>query len=320
MSGEVTYEDIERAAARLAGIAHKTPVLTSSAADARTGARVYFKCENFQRAGAFKFRGAYNAVVLLDAGQKRAGVATFSSGNHGQAIALAARLQSVSATIVLPSDAPALKIAAARGYGAELVFYDRQREDREEIARRVARERGLALIPPFDHPHVIAGQGTAAKELFEETGPLDDLYVCLGGGGLLAGSALSARHLSSHCRVIGVEPERGNDGQQSFRAGRIVAIAVPDTIADGARTTRLGVHTFAVIRRNVDDIITVSDADLVETMRFLFERMKIVVEPTGALAAAAVLHKKLAVEGKRIGVIISGGNVDAATFCALLQR
>src|SRR5581483_1620278 len=230
------------------------------------------------------------------------------------------RLQSVSATIVLPSDAPALKIAAARGYGAELVFYDRQREDREEIARRVARERGLALIPPFDHPHVIAGQGTAAKELFEETGPLDDLYVCLGGGGLLAGSALSARHLSSPCRVIGVEPERGNDGQQSFRAGRIVAIAVPDTIADGARTTRLGVHTFAVIRRNVDDIITVSDADLVETMRFLFERMKIVVEPTGALAAAAVLHKKLAVEGKRIGVIISGGNVDAATFCALLQR
>lgn len=316
----LTYEDVRQAADRLAGVAHRTPVLTSRAADRLAGAHLYFKCENFQRGGAFKFRGAYNAVALLDQAEKRAGVVTFSSGNHGQALALAARLQSVAATVVLPNDAPAIKTAAVREYGGELVVYDRERENREDIARRLAAERGLALIPPFDHPHIIAGQGTAAKELLEDTGPLDLLVVGLGGGGLLAGSVLSARHLSPDCRVIGVEPENGNDGQQSLRAGCIVSIPVPATIADGARTTHIGEHTFAVIRRYVHEIVTVGDPDLIAAMRFLFERMKIVVEPTGALAAAAVLQGRIALEGKRVGVLLSGGNVDAGAFSALIAR
>ncbi len=320
MLHEPNYADLRQAAERLAGVAHQTPVLTCAAADRSTSARVFFKCENFQRAGAFKFRGAYNAIALLSASEKRAGVVTFSSGNHGQAIALAARLQSVTAVVVVPRDAPASKIAAARDYGAELVFYDRQTENREDIARRIAREQGRALIPPYDHPHVIAGQGTAAKELFEEVGALDYLFVCLGGGGLLAGSALAANELSPNCKLIGVEPERGNDGQQSFRLGRIVTIPVPDTIADGARTTHLGEHTFRIIRDAVEDIVTVSDRDLTQTMRFFAERMKIVVEPTGALAAAAVLQKGFALTGRRVGVLISGGNVDATTFGELVAR
>ncbi|MFL6623079.1 MAG: threo-3-hydroxy-L-aspartate ammonia-lyase [Sulfurifustis sp.] len=319
MPASVSYEDVRRAAERLAGVAHRTPVLTSSTADRRTGAHVFFKCENFQRAGAFKFRGAYNAIAMLDAEQKRRGVATFSSGNHGQAVALAARLQSVAATIVLPRDAPAAKIAAAREYGGTLVFYDRLTENREEIARRIAIDEARTLIPPYDHPNVIAGQGTAAKELFEEVGTLDCLFVCLGGGGLLAGSALAARAFAPKCKLIGVEPEAGNDGQQSLRAGCIVTIPVPETIADGARTVHLGEHTFAVIRETVDDIVTVSDRQLTDTMRFLAERMKIVVEPTGALAAAAVLHGAVAVTGKRVGVLVSGGNVDVASFCALIS-
>lgn len=317
MASSVTYQDVCRAAERLAGVARRTPVLTSTTADRTTGARVYFKCENFQRAGAFKFRGAYNAVSQLDEKRKKTGVVTFSSGNHGQALALAGRLHGVPVTVVLPHDTPAPKIAAVREYGGEPVFYDRQRDDRAALAQRLARERGLALIPPFDHPHVIAGQGTAAKELFEEAGPLDYLFVCLGGGGLLAGSALAARQLAPRCRVIGVEPQAGNDGQQSLRLGRIVTIAVPDTIADGARTQHLGEHTFAIIRENVDDIVTVSDDDLVGTMRFFMERMKLVVEPTGALAAAAVMRRVVALEGKRVGVLVSGGNVDAETFCRL---
>lgn len=316
----LTYEDVRQAAERLAGVAHRTPVLTSHAADALTGARLFFKCENFQRGGAFKFRGAYNAIALLGQSEKRAGVVTFSSGNHGQALALAARLQSVRATVVLPRDAPGMKTAAVRDYGGELVVYDRERENREDIARRVAAERGLALIPPFDHPHIIAGQGTAAKELFDEIGPLDLLVASLGGGGLLSGASVAARHLSPGCGLIGVEPENGNDGQQSLRAGQIVTIAIPNTIADGARTTHIGQHTFAVIRQHVHDIVTVSDAEIVEAMRFLFERMKIVVEPTGALAVAAVLQRRIAVEGKRVGVLISGGNVDALTFGRLLAR
>lgn len=318
MPASVNYEDVRRAAERLAGVAHRTPVLTSSTVDRRTGARVFFKCENFQRAGAFKFRGAYNAIAMLDAEQKRRGVATFSSGNHGQAVALAARLQSVAATIVLPRDAPASKIAAAREYGGTLVFYDRLTENREEIARRIATDEGRTLIPPYDHPSVIAGQGTAAKELFEQIGALDYLFVCVGGGGLLAGSALAARAAAPNCKLIGVEPERGNDGQQSLRARRIVTIPVPDTIADGARTVHLGEHTFAVIREIVDDIVTVSDRQLRDTMRFFAERMKIVVEPTGALAAAAVLNGVVQVAGKRVGALISGGNVDVTTFCALI--
>lgn len=318
MAPSVSYEDVARAAERLRGVVHRTPVLTSASIDGLTGARVFFKCENFQRAGAFKLRGAFNAVAELAAREGVTGVATFSSGNHGQALALAARLHGLAATVVMPRDAPQTKIAATRGYGAEVVLYDRTTEDRTALARRAAQERGYALIPPFDHPHIIAGQGTAAKELLEDAGPLDCLYVPLGGGGLLAGSVLAAARLAPACRVIGVEPEAGNDGQQSLRAGRIVAIPVPATIADGARTTQLGEHTFAVIREGVNDIVTVADAELVAAMRLLLERMKIVVEPTGALAAAAVLGSRDGLAGTRVGVILSGGNVDTGELCRLL--
>lgn len=317
MSPSVEYEEVCRAAERLAGVMFRTPVLTSATADRVTGGHVFFKCENLQRTGSFKIRGACNAVALLDEARKRAGVITFSSGNHGQALALAARLHGIAALVVMPRDAPASKIEATRDYGAEIVLYDRDKEDREALARRLAQERGLTLVPPFDHPHVIAGQGTAAKELFDEVGALDDLFVCLGGGGLLAGSALAARRLFPGCRVIGVEPERGNDGQQSLRLGRVISIPVPDTIADGARTTHLGRHTFAVIREHVDDIVTVSDRDLMRTMRFFAERMKLVVEPTGALAAAAVLQRVVPTTGRRVGVLVSGGNVTVETWSRL---
>jgi threo-3-hydroxy-L-aspartate ammonia-lyase len=314
-----TYDDVVDAAARLAGAAHRTPVLTSRTADARTGASLFFKCENFQRMGAFKFRGAYNAIAQFDAEQRRAGVLTYSSGNHAQAIALAARLAGIHATIVMPHDAPAAKVAATRDYGGEVVTYDRYRESREEIGARLAQERGMTLIPPYDHPHVIAGQGTAAKELIEEVGPLDLLVVCLGGGGLLAGSALSAAALAPACEVFGVEPEAGNDGQQSFARGEVVHIAPPRTIADGAASTHLGNFNFPIIRAHVKGIETVSDAQLVETMRFFAERMKMVVEPTGCLAAAAALDGVLPVAGKRVGVLVSGGNVDLARYGELLR-
>lgn len=316
----VTFHDVRAAAARLSGVAHRTPVLTSASVDQRAGGQVFFKCENFQRAGAFKFRGAFNAIALLSEQQKRVGVITFSSGNHGQAIALAARLHGVSATIVMPSDAPANKIAATRDYGGDIVFYERTREDRELLARRIALERRLVLIPPYDHPDIVAGQGTAAMELFEQVGELDYLFVPLGGGGLLAGSALAANALSPGCKVIGVEPENANDGQQSFRLGRVVTISVPDTIADGARTTHLGRITFSVIRERVSDIVTVNDSDLVETMRYLAEQMKIVVEPTGALGAAAPLlgDGEKFLRAGRIGVLVSGGNVDVQAFCSLV--
>ena len=318
MAPSVGYDDVARAAARLAGVAHRTPVLTSATIDNLTGARVFFKCENFQRAGAFKFRGAFNAVAEAAAHTDLRGVATFSSGNHGQALALAARLHGVPAVVVMPRDAPHTKIAATRGYGAEVVFYDRDTQDRAALAHDAAGERGYALVPPFDHPHIIAGQGTAAKELIEQAGALDCLYVPLGGGGLLAGCALAAQYLAPACRMIGVEPQTGNDGQQSLRAGRIVHIPVPATIADGARTTHLGNHTFAVIRERVADIVTVADSELIDAMRLLMERLKLVVEPTGALAAAAVLSGAGVPRGQRIGVLLSGGNVDAATLCRLL--
>ncbi|MEM5435098.1 threo-3-hydroxy-L-aspartate ammonia-lyase [Paraburkholderia diazotrophica] len=305
-----TYEDVVDAAQRIEGIAHRTPVLTSTTANERTGASLFFKCENFQRMGAFKFRGAYNAISHFDAEQRAAGVLTYSSGNHAQAIALSARLAGIHATIVMPHDAPAAKVAATKSYGGEVITYDRYKENREEIGRRLAQERGMTLIPPYDHPHVIAGQGTAVKELIDETGPLDFLFVCLGGGGLLAGSALSAAALSPQCRVIGVEPEAGNDGQQSLAKGEIVHIDVPHTIADGAASTHLGSYNFPIIKRNVEQIVTVSDAQLVDTMKFFAQRMKIVVEPTGCLAAAAALEKVVPVEGSRVGVLISGGNVD----------
>ena len=313
-----TFDDVAAAADRIAGAAHRTPVLTSRTADEETGARLFFKCENFQRMGAFKFRGAYNALSLFDAAQRKAGVVAFSSGNHAQAIALAARLLGMPATIVMPQDAPAAKIAATRGYGGEVVVYNRYTEDREAIGRRLAEERGLTLIPPYDHPHVIAGQGTAALELIEETGPLDALFVCMGGGGLLSGCALAARALAPECKVYGVEPEAGNDGQQSFRSGRIVHIEVPKTIADGAQTQSLGTITFEIIRRDVDDVLTASDAELVECMRFFASRMKMIVEPTGCLSFAAARRMKSELKGRRVGIVVSGGNVDMARFAALV--
>ena len=313
------YSDIEQAAARLAGAAHRTPVLTSSTANARLGAELYFKCENYQRMGAFKFRGAYNAIARFTDAQRAAGVLTFSSGNHAQAIALSARLAGIRATIIMPSDAPALKVQATKEYGGEVIFYDRYTENREEIARRLAGESGMTLIPPYDHPDVICGQGTAARELFEDVGPLDVLLVPLGGGGLLAGCALAASGLSPDCKVIGVEPEAGNDGQQSLAKGEIVHIGVPKTIADGAMVTHVGEHNFEVIKRRVDAIVTVSDAQLVETMKFFAERMKMVVEPTGCLGAAAALCGVVPVAGKRVGIVISGGNVDLSRFAELIS-
>ncbi len=314
----VTYADVVAAAARIEGAAHRTPVLTSSTADAMTGAQVFFKAENLQRMGAFKFRGACNAIANLKPDERKRGVLAFSSGNHAQAIALAGRLQGVAATIVMPTDAPAIKLAATRGYGAEIVTYDRMLEDREALAKRLAAERGLALIPPFDHADVIAGQGTAARELFEEVGALDYLFVCLGGGGLTSGCALAAHALSPGCKVIGVEPAAGDDVRQSLRRGEIVRIAVPQTIADGAQTTAPGQLTFAIMRALVSEVLTVSDAELIEAMRFFVSRMKIVVEPTGCLAAAAVFGKQIDLSGKRVGVILSGGNVDPAALARYL--
>lgn len=311
------YSDVVRAAERIAGAAHRTPVLTSRRLDAIAGASLFFKCENLQRAGAFKFRGAYNAVAALSPEQRRTGVVAFSSGNHAQAIALASRLQGAPAVIVMPEDAPAMKVAATREYGAEVRLYDRYKEDREAIGRSLAEERGLSLIPPYDHPHVIAGQGTAAKELIEEVGPLDLLLAPLGGGGLLSGTALAVRQLSPGCRLVGVEPAAGDDGLRSFRSGEIVRIPVPRTIADGAMTTYLGELTFAIIRREVDDVLTVSDQALVEAMRLFAQYMKIIVEPTGCLAAAAVLGRAAGCAGKRVGIILSGGNVDLASFARL---
>ncbi|ADU38156.1 threo-3-hydroxy-L-aspartate ammonia-lyase [Variovorax paradoxus] len=313
-----TYDDVTAAAARLEGHAHRTPVLQSTTANERWGAQFFFKCENFQRMGAFKFRGAFNALSKFDAEQRKGGVIAFSSGNHAQAIALSARLLSMPAVIVMPKDAPAAKVAATQGYGAEVVLYDRFTEDREALTKKLAQERGMTMIPPYDHPDVLSGQGTAVKELIEETGPLDHLFVCLGGGGLLSGSALSARALSPDCKICGVEPEAGNDGQQSFRTGKIVHIETPKTIADGAQTQHLGQYTFGIIQRDVNDIFTVTDDQLVEAMRFFAERMKMVVEPTGCLAFAGAIAAGKAIAGQRVGIVISGGNVDLSRYAALL--
>jgi threonine dehydratase len=292
--------------------------MTSRTVNKEFGAEVYFKCENLQRMGAFKFRGAFNALSKFNVAQCRAGVVTFSSGNHAQAIALSASLLGISATIIMPQDAPAMKVAATRSYGGNVVLYDRYSQDREQIGRDLAQKHGLTLIPPYDHPDVIAGQGTAAKELLEDVGTLDALFVCLGGGGLLSGSALCARALAPNCKLWGVEPEAGNDGQQSLRSGAIVHIETPNTIADGAQTQHLGQYTFAIIRRDVDDVLTVSDAQLVDAMRFFASRMKLVVEPTGCLGFAAARAMKEQLQGMRIGVIVSGGNVDIDRFCSLL--
>jgi threonine dehydratase len=315
-----TYDDVVQAAGRIAGVANRTPVLTSRTVDEAFGAQVFFKCENMQRMGAFKFRGAYNALMKFTPEQRRAGVVAFSSGNHAQAIALSAKLLGIPATIVMPQDAPAAKVAATRGYGGNVVLYDRYKEDREQIGRDLAQKHGLTLIPPYDHPDVIAGQGTAAKELFEETGPLDAFFVCLGGGGLLSGSALATRALAPECRLYGVEPEAGNDGQQSFRTGTIVHIDTPQTIADGAQTQHLGSITFPIIRRDVDDILTATDDELVQCMRFFAERMKIVVEPTGCLGFAAARHMRDALRGKKVGILVSGGNIDLAKLSGFLAN
>jgi len=313
-----TYADVEAAAVRLKGIAHHTPAMSSATANRRTEASLVFKPENLQRMGAFKFRGGYNAIASLSPEQKKAGVVTYSSGNHAQAIAYAGQLLGVPTTIIMPNDAPAAKVAATEGYGGQVVRYDRYTENRLEIGNKLSAEHGLTIIPPYDHPDVIAGQGTATKELIEDAGPLDILLVPLGGGGLLAGALLAAKALNPGCRVFGVEPEAGNDGQQSLRKGEIVAIGVPKTIADGAQTAFLGDLTFPIIQREVEDIVTVSDAALVDAMRFFAERMKLVVEPTGCLAAAAAFSGVVPVAGKRVGVILSGGNVDLAGFARFI--
>lgn len=318
-----TFDDVRAAARRLEGHAHRTPVLRSRTADAEFGAELFFKCENFQRMGAFKFRGAFNALARFTEVQRRAGVVAFSSGNHAQAVALAARILGMPATIVMPQDAPASKLAATRAYigsGGQVVLYDRYRDDREAIGRDLAERHGLTLIPPYDHPDVVAGQGTAALELIEEVGPLDALFVCVGGGGLLAGSALAMRALSPAGRVYGVEPEAGNDGQQSLRSGHIVRIDTPQTIADGAQTQKLGAIPFEIIRRDVTDILTASDAQLADAMRWFAERMKMVVEPTGGLGFAGARTLAADLRGQRVGVIVSGGNVDLARFCTLVSR
>ena len=320
----ISFADVEGAAGRLRGVAHRTPVVTSRTADARTGSELFFKCENLQRMGAFKFRGAYNALSQFDDEQRSRGAIAFSSGNHAQAIALSARLLSMPAIVIMPKDAPALKIEATRGYGAEVVLYDRYSEDREAIGRRLAAERGMTLVPPYDHPDVMAGAGTAALELFEEVGELDALLVCVGGGGLVSGSAVAARAKSPACRVIGVEPAAGNDVQQSVERGEIVHIDVPRTIADGAQTQHAGQLTFPVIQALVWRMVTVEDAALVRTLRFFAERMKLVVEPTGVLGAAVALEGArepgLDLRGRRVGVIVSGGNIDPRRYAELLLQ
>jgi threo-3-hydroxy-L-aspartate ammonia-lyase len=314
----VSFDDVAAAHERIRREARRTPVLTSTTIDALTGTQAFFKCENLQRMGAFKFRGAFNALSQLAAEDKRRGVIAFSSGNHAQAVALAGRLLGVKTTIVMPADAPKVKLDATRGYGAEVVTYQKD-QDRESLTSKLADEKNLKVIPPFDHPHIVAGQGTAAKELFEDAGPLDFLLVPCGGGGLLSGSALAARGLAPRCRVIGVEPAAGDDATQSFKQRKLVTIGVPDTIADGARTTSLGEVTFPIVRDYVSDMLTVSDDELLAAMFFLWERMKLVVEPTGALAACALLQQKLAAQGARVGVILSGGNVDLRWAAAKLQ-
>lgn len=316
----IAFADIKAAAERLRGVAHRTPVLTSRTLDERIGGCAYLKCENFQRMGAFKFRGAYNRLAQLDAAERSRGVVTFSSGNHAQGVALAAQLLGIHAAIVMPKDAPRSKLEATRGYGAEVILYEREEEDREGIARRLCAQRGTTLVPPFDDRDIVAGQGTTALELLEDHPDIGILLICTGGGGLLSGCALAANGINPSIEVYGVEPEFGNDFQQSLAAGERIKIGVPDTIADGMQTQSPGEITFAIAQRYVSGILTVSDGELREAMRFAFARLKIVVEPSGAAGLAALLFDKLDVRGKRIGVIISGGNVDAQRFGELIAH
>lgn len=316
----LSWDDVASAAERLEGVAHRTPVMTSRSLDGAVGATVFLKCENFQRGGAFKFRGAYNAISRLSEEERRRGVLTYSSGNHAQAVALASRILGTDATVVMPEDAPESKRRATEAYGARIVPYDPSAESREDIARALQERTGFVLIPPFDHPDVIAGQGTCAMELYEEVSPLDVLLVPCGGGGLLSGSAIAAKHSSPTCRVVGVEPELADDATRSFKTGTLHTVRNPPTIADGARTPSLGRITFPLVRQFVDDMVTVSEGAIVEAMRFLWERTKLVVEPTGALGVAAALQGRLDLSGRRVGVILSGGNVDVARAAALFRE
>jgi threonine dehydratase len=312
----VSFDDVVAAAERIRGMALRTPIMTSRTLDERLGARLFLKCENLQRTGAFKFRGAYNAVARLAPEELARGVLAYSSGNHAQAIALASRLVGARATVVMPQDAPPAKRRATEGYGARVVSYDPRTERREDVALRLQAEGNPVLIPPFDHVDVIAGQGTAALELIEDVGSLDVLLVCCGGGGLLSGSALAARRLAPRCRVIGVEPELGDDATRSFKTGVLATVQDPATIADGARTPSLGDLTFPLVRQYVDDMVTVSDAALVRALIFALERLKVVVEPTGVLGLAAALERRVEIAGRRVGVILSGGNVDLSMVSA----
>ncbi|MFB0770587.1 threo-3-hydroxy-L-aspartate ammonia-lyase [Proteus cibi] len=315
-----TYKDVAEAHQCILPYLNKTPVLTSRTINELTEAQFYFKCENFQRMGAFKFRGAMNALSQFTEEQRKNGVVTFSSGNHAQAIALSAKLLGIPATIIMPEDAPKAKMEATKGYGGRVITYNRYTEDREKIGQQLAQKEGLTLIPPYDHPHIIAGQGTAAKELFDEVGELDMLFVPLGGGGLLSGALLSTKALSPHCKIFGVEPAAGNDGQQSLRKGTIIHIDTPKTIADGAQTQHLGHYTFEIIRNNVNDILTATDEELISAMQFYAQRMKIIVEPTGCLSLAAARQFGDKLKGKKIGIIISGGNVDIAQYGHFLAQ
>lgn len=313
----VAFADIRAAAVRVARIAHRTPVLTSKSFDREAGVQAFFKCENFQVGGAFKLRGASNFLFSLTAEELAKGVVAFSSGNHAQAVAIAAQHLGVNATLVMPFDAPKSKMEATRARGARIVNYDRLREDREAIGAAIARETGAALVPPYDHPWIIAGQGTAAMELLEDHPDLDALVVCVGGGGLISGCSIAARAMQPAIRVFGVEPELGNDYYLSMKTGERVHIPPPETIADGLRTQQPGQITFPIVRRNVEQVVLVSEAEIRETVKFLLMRMKIVVEPSGAVAAAAVLHGKLPPQLGRVGVVVSGGNIDYELLASL---
>jgi threonine dehydratase len=313
-----SFDDIQAASARLDGVAHRTPVVTSRTANARAGAQLFFKCEHLQRAGAFKFRGAYNALAGLAPDQRARGVLTFSSGNHAQAVALAGQILRIPCVIVMPADAPLVKRRATEEYGGEVMLYDREREDREEIGRRIAQERGLTVVPPYDHADVIAGQGTAALELLDEVPSLDWLLVPCGGGGLLSGTALSAAARAPACRVVGVEPAAADDANRSFRTRTLQTVLNPATVADGARTPSLGSLTFPIVLAHVSDMTTVDDPTLLQAMFFIWERLKLVVEPTGALGAAAALAGRVDIRGARVGVILTGGNVDFSQVAAWL--
>ena len=314
----VNYDDVRAAARRLSGVVHRTPVVTSKTLDEVVGARCFIKCENLQRMGAFKFRGAYNRMVQMTPDERRRGVVAYSSGNHAQGVALAAKLLEIPAVIVMPRDAPESKLAATRGYGAEVALYERSEENRAVIAQGIAEERGATIVPPYDDEAIVAGAGTAALELIEDAGDLDVIVAPVSGGGLLSGTALAAHGYDRAIEVWGVEPEAGDDVKQSLAKGSRVVIDVPRTIADGLQTQSPGEVTFAILRDHAAGIVTVTDGELIETMRFVFERLKLVIEPSGAAALAALMNHRIDVKGKRIGAIVSGGNVDRARFASLI--